>query len=285
MPVTPRFVFRGNAVVFGGRIYRPDDLILETRGSSSLPVVGGRSRSQFKALDLSPYLTIKKGESEAEGVFTASPMARLPPHRLDETAVPSRTIVTASAEGIEVGRDRRVAIGRLSARLQSTHQGGIPSGSQPTFLLERTFIEGMTIDGSMLRVHLNIPGHNADGTFDRVAKRREQLRRNPGTDDRTTPDQLHQLDVDPNEAGGSASAIPVTILDRFEWVGEPSPHARISGHTVHVKDFGTIFFGEMLITGNTRRLTMVRMQLGSPESGSVAFGEVETNGSWYPPIP
>jgi hypothetical protein len=204
---------------------------------------------------------------------------------VDETGVPSRTIVTASAEGIEVGREGRVAIGRLSARLQSTHPGGLASGSQPTFLLERTFIEGLTIDGSMLRVHLNIPGHNADGTFDKVAKRREELRRGPGTDDRPTAEQLRHLDVDSKEAGSSGSAIPVTILDKFEWVGEPSPRAKISGHTVHVKDFGTIFFGEMLITGNTRRLTMVRMQLGSPESGSVAFGEVETNGSWYPPIP
>ena len=283
MAVTPRFVFRGNAVVFGGRIYRPDDLILESRASSSIPVVGGRSKAQFKSLNLSPYLTIAAGRSEAEGVFTESPMARVPPFRVDETGVPSRTIVTASAEGIEVGREGRVTIARLSARLQSTHAGGIAAGSQPTFLLERTFIEGMTIDGSLLKVHLNIPGHNADGTFEKVAKRREQLRRNPGTDDRPTPEQLRHLDVDRNEAG--SASIPVTILDRFEWVGEPSPRATISGHTVHVKDFGTIFFGEMLITGNTRRLTMLRMQLGSPETGALALGEVETNGSTYPPIP
>ena len=281
MPVTPRFVFRGNAVVFGGRIYRPDDLILETRGSSSLPVVGGRSRSQFKALDLSPYLTIAAGRTEAEGVFTTSPMADREPFKWDESGVPSRTIVAASAEGIVVGREGRVAIGRLSARLQSTQPGGLSSASQPQFHLERTFIDGLTIDGAMLKVHLNVTGHNADDTFDKVAKRRRQVEADPSINARPGPGPLRHLDVDAE----NPPTLPVTIFDKFEWVGEPSPRAELSGHSVRVKDFGRIFFGEMLITGHTRRLTLVRMQLGSPESGSVAFGEVETNGSWYPPIP
>ena len=123
--------------------------------------------------------------------------------------------------------------------------------------------------------------------FDRVAKRREQVRRDPGSDAVTTPEHVRHLDVDQNEAAGSASAIPWILPPSTGSSGSESPsaRARISGHSVHVKDFGTVFFGEMLITGHTRRLTMVRMQLGSPESGSIAFGEVETNGSWYPPIP
>ena len=295
MAVTPRFVFRGNAVVFGGRIYRPDDRILESHGSSSLSVVGGRSRSEFKRLDLSPYLTIAEGRSEAEGVFTKSPMAEREPFKWDETGVPTRTIVTASAERIEVGREGRVAIGRLSARLQSTQPGGQSAASQPQFHLARTFIDGLTIDGAMLRVHLNIDGHNADDTFDKVANRRRQRQADPRANERTGPEPLRHLDVgdekdEPRSSAAPTStgyppALPVTILDKFEWVGEPSRHVEISGHMVHVKNFGRIYFGEMLITGHTRRLTLVRMQLGSPESGSLALGEVETNGSWYPPIP
>jgi len=50
-----------------------------------------------------------------------------------------------------------------------------------------------------------------------------------------------------------------------------------------VPDFGKIYFGEMFIKGDSRRLTMVRFQLGSPDGGEVAAAEGETNPSTWPP--
>ena len=41
---------------------------------------------------------------------------------------------------------------------------------------------------------------------------------------------------------------------------------------------------EIFITDVSRRLTMMRLQLGSPDGGMVAAAEVETNGSWYQPF-
>jgi hypothetical protein len=52
---------------------------------------------------------------------------------------------------------------------------------------------------------------------------------------------------------------------------------------VHVPDFGKIYFGEMFITGESRRLTMVRFQLGSPQGGEISAAEGESNGDTYPP--
>ena len=46
--------------------------------------------------------------------------------------------------------------------------------------------------------------------------------------------------------------------------------------------FGRVFFGELLIAQYSRRLTMVRMALGSDAGGSASAGDVETNGSWSP---
>ena len=40
-------------------------------------------------------------------------------------------------------------------------------------------------------------------------------------------------------------------------------------------EFGTIFFGEILITASERRLSMIRLQLGSPEGGSEVYVEVD----------
>jgi hypothetical protein len=69
----------------------------------------------------------------------------------------------------------------------------------------------------------------------------------------------------------------------MHWDGPPHPTATIHGHVVNVPDFGKIHFGEMFITGDSRRLTMVRFQLGSPQGGEVVAAEGETNPNLWPP--
>ena len=62
--------------------------------------------------------------------------------------------------------------------------------------------------------------------------------------------------------------IYATIVRKIDWDGPPNPNARIQGHSVIVKDFGTVYFGELLIESSSRRLTMMRFELGSDEGGS-----------------
>jgi hypothetical protein len=51
---------------------------------------------------------------------------------------------------------------------------------------------------------------------------------------------------------------------------------------VIVKDFGTVYFGELLINKDERRLTMVRFELGSPIGGYCDFVDVGSNGGLFP---
>ena len=51
---------------------------------------------------------------------------------------------------------------------------------------------------------------------------------------------------------------------------------------LEIPELGKIFFGEILVASHSRRLTMLRLDLGSPVGGLLAFSEVETNGTWYP---
>ena len=51
---------------------------------------------------------------------------------------------------------------------------------------------------------------------------------------------------------------------------------------MRVPNFGRIYFGEMFISGDSRRLTMVRFQLGSDDGGEVTAAEGETNGTIWP---
>ena len=80
----------------------------------------------------------------------------------------------------------------------------------------------------------------------------------------------------------SSGTVFATIVKSIRWAGAPYPGATIDHHSVIVPDFGTIYFGEILISSFSRRLTMLRVDLGSPVGGFVACGEVENNGIWSP---
>ena len=83
--------------------------------------------------------------------------------------------------------------------------------------------------------------------------------------------------------GASGPIMLTTIVREVKWTKKPHPTATIDKNLIEVPDFGRIFLGELLATGDSRRLTIMRLQLGSPFGISVGVGDVHTDGSWYPP--
>src|SRR6266850_683421 len=65
-----RFVFRGNAVGVAGHIYKPDDLIIWVQGASSLPVIGGYSRSSVDRAAFGDVLSFDSVRTQATGDFS-----------------------------------------------------------------------------------------------------------------------------------------------------------------------------------------------------------------------
>jgi hypothetical protein len=58
--------------------------------------------------------------------------------------------------------------------------------------------------------------------------------------------------------------------------------ATTDGHCVTIPDFGKIYIAELIVDSRSRRLNMLRFELGSPDEGDYAAGGVGGNGSWYP---
>jgi hypothetical protein len=54
------------------------------------------------------------------------------------------------------------------------------------------------------------------------------------------------------------------------------------GYAITVPHVGTIYLAELFVSENTKRLNMLRVELGSPVAGSLAVSGPETNGDWYP---
>jgi len=58
------------------------------------------------------------------------------------------------------------------------------------------------------------------------------------------------------------------------------PGARaFPGGRIHVDDLGDVYLGEFFVTGEARRLTMLRIELASPPTGTMDFASVEGDGS------
>jgi hypothetical protein len=281
MDLRRRFIFRGNAAAIGGRIVRPTDAVIDSSTASSLTVAGGRSKSQSGATRFGQWVSFGGATTSAEGVFDdVKQQIELSFGRVAEDALTMTTVSHADVTSLSVGDKPKLTIKRLHATLVSKSPAA--SGEPAIGLGNETTVEGASIGGFALTVTLAVP------LFQRYDTQSKLL---TAADDPQFVQKSggHLL----MKAAGRGKAAPpatrliqsygttyATIVRSIKWAGDPYPGAKIEQHMVTVPDFGRIFFGELLITDLSRRLTMLRLELGSPIGGVLACAEVENNGAW-----
>lgn len=276
-----RFVFRGNAAAVGGRIVDPEDVILESRVASSLTVAGGRSRNDGAGIQYGKYVDVGRAETLAEGLFDdLKQHLALTKREVTADALSTTTKVQVRVERVRVGAAApELTVGALRGAL---HSKSPAASGEPSFPVIEADIEGVNIGGYALDVVVNT------GVFQRLDTKSKVLN---AADDPQQSDEvrhhlllrspIHGVDVPPKgRLLQSQAIIYATIVKSITWKKDPYPGATISGHIVTVPGFGKLLFGELLISDLSRRLTMLRLELGSPQKGDVAFAEVETNGVW-----
>src|SRR5262245_36897829 len=282
MELRRRFIFRGNAAAIGGRIVRPADTILDSIVASSLTVAGGRSRARAGAARFGEFVSFAGAFTNAEGVFDdVRQQIEFTHGKVPEDALTTSSRVGADVTGLSVGSDRpKLTIKRLHATLTSKSPGA--SGEPAIPLGPETAIEGVAIDGRPLVVEVAVP------VFQQYDTRSKLM---AAADDAQFVRDSRDLLYLKSPAAGAAppqtvriqyasGTIYATIVKSIKWAGEPMAGVSIDQNSIVVPEFGKIFFGEMLITDMSRRLTMLRLELGSPIGGAIAVAEVETNGAW-----
>jgi hypothetical protein len=284
-----RYLFHGHASAIGGRIVRhknnkPIDLVIEAAGYSALTPVGGRSRSKVAGRDFGGLVRFGSALTFAEGLFEnhrqviAASQGRLP-----EDALVATTRVGADILDIVVGLKPQLMVKRLRGTLhsRSPFASGQPS-IQPIDARKQTAIEGVFIDDYELIVELNTPIFKRLNTHAKlltavddprfVTRHGHHLFMRSGVDKRHSPPTGRLVT--------SHQMIHGTIVNNLQWRRKPFPGAHIDHNSVKVPRFGRIYFGELLIAEQSRRLTMMRVSLGSPIGGQVAFSDMDPNGSW-----
>jgi hypothetical protein len=281
MEIRRRFIFRGNAAAIGGRIVRPTDLILDTIATSSLTVVGGRSRERAGPAKFGDWISFSGANTFAEGLFDdVQRQIDFTNGRVAEEYLTTTTRVSADVVDLVVGNRPRLTIKRLHASLTSKSPTG--SGEPPIVVGADSIIEGVAVDGRGLNIELNLPLFQRLDTLSKVMT---------ACDDpafvRDSGDHFFMTQGAPSVAAPPPprlrycnDVVHATVVKSIKWIGDPIANARIDQHSVYVPDFGRIFFGELLISSLSRRFTALRLELGSELGGAVASAEVETNGIW-----
>jgi hypothetical protein len=284
MDLTRRFVFRGNASAVAGQIYRPKTIIVDmSGGASSLGVSGGRSQSQIGGASFGDIIKFGSAFTLAEGLFDDEKQAAaVTDHNGKQSQLSSTTTVTAETREISVGIKPVVTIKRVRGTLVS--RSAVAGSGEPSIVPGRdTTIQGVMVAGNALSVNLNV------GFFQKYDTRSKVMA--AADDPRVFRSYTNHFVIGATVEGVAPErpapisrdgVIYTTIVKELKWEGKPPSNARIDGHSVIVKDFGTVYFGELLIDKEERRLTMARFELGSPIGGYCDFVDIGSNGGGFP---
>jgi len=296
--MTSRFFFYGYAAAIGGHMWRPEPLDIEVEGASALTAAGGISRSHIPGKSIGGFVSFRSASTLAEGRYGRAPvppaLATTAP-RAVPPALPTTTTVMAEVVGLEVGRTSKLRVDLIRGILTSTNPG--VTGEPPIQLGDQTVLQGISIDGHELRVSIDHAFYQRYDTKSKLVaacedpafvKRYEpMLMLSPSGGAAPVPGAALGIATRPASpvAPPSLSCKDLTyatVVNGISWASSAHPNGRISGHSLFVKDFGTIFFGEILVGANTRRLSMLRVEFGSPDEGDMDVCAMGKNGAWVP---
>ena len=291
MELRRHFIFRGNAAAIGGRIVRPTDVVIDSSTASSLTVAGGRSTSKAGTTRFGQFVSFGSATTSAEGLFDdVKQQVALTLGTVAEDALTMTTRVSTDVTTLVVGDSPKLTVKHIRASLVSKSPAA--SGEAAIGVGSDTAIEGAAVGEFGLTVTLAVPLFQRFDTQSKLLAAADdpQFVKKSGGHLLMKPAGRGKAVVAPSRVVQSYGTTYATIVRSIKWTAKPYPGATIDQHLVTVPGFGRIFFGELLITDVSRRLTMVRIELGSSArkrttrgislGGAVACAEVDSNGTW-----
>jgi hypothetical protein len=288
------FAYHGNAVAFGARIDRPTPDIIPSQASAVLAPAGGEGMAVVRNFDYKGIISFDEAKSYVAGSFERA-------HE-GEPEDSYNTLATVTIRNLNVGNmfiaDSVVA--RVSSKHTVNKDGVIADEGEITF--DGSLIEGVRIAGLRGEVALDA------GLFARYPTFTSFMSDFPN--DSQFSEKSHvfwggenvqkALKMRGNVSADEGARIPqactgvvsCSLFDRLSHRIPTLQELREAGRTssvyldgfgVTIREFGTIYFAEVVMKRGQRRLNMLRFNLGCPLCGDGSGGTVEGNGS--PTVP
>ncbi|SRR5216683_3949936 len=257
-PAHRTYHYHANAHVLSAQFKRPVDHLIELQGATSLPTIGGHGNSRVENFRFKEFVTFGKGYSHVSGSK----------HESNDSHT---TLVTSSVEDLNILDV--VTADRVVARLASSHH---LDHAEPRVTMVGTRFENLRIAGCPIDATLDLDLFERLLTFEDA---RKEFQSNA---------DFRKMAEDPFHTGQPVKAPEIhgaLLCSCVKEMKTTCPGVKRVGHAFIVPEFGKVFLGEVLFQHGRRTLTMIRLELGSPVSGTGTIVQATTNGQPYPPVP
>jgi hypothetical protein len=277
------YVYNANAYAIGGHLRRPFQDVLNIPAASSLSWVGGFQSSESGPFRLGNILSFSRAYTQVSG--------SLEDRNGEKYYNAMATAVIEDFRVQEVVSAKRI-VAQIASRVPWQRDPDAPELVETEFSFVGTQFDDLRINGKTVDVELNSDLWSGCRT---LCALRERYRA-----DHSFRDELNRVSLWKNYAAEA----PEQMRGRVHWTKQlkqeqlPERHgavlttllrkpvkatcAKTDGHCVTIPDFGKIYIAELIVDSRSRRLNMLRFELGSPDEGEYAAGGVGGNGSWYP---
>src|SRR6201996_405605 len=274
------FLYHAHGLALGGAITQPFKEEIGSHAATSLPIIGGFSSARTENYRLRDLVSYRSAHSYVSGIQTA-----------EET----HTVASSTIEGLNI-LDVITAdaiVGRLSSKHGKTGQPEI-------ITLGSTFIN-LKIAGKPVEVDLENDVFIAHPTYDKLvshldpqgkqakaaarAKSSAKFRYAWGQSNDQPPQQLEKGMLIPTGADSHLAngILHTSLVKQVRPVGSNNSAQELPyAYAIQIPHVGRVYLGELFVTGDSKRLTMLRVDLGCPVVGIFAAAAPTTNGSWYP---
>lgn len=265
-----QFLYNGYAMGFSGRIKAPFDEVIESKASSSLGVTGGYASARIDNFRHRELISFASAHTQASGILSQKAPAEQNPAYFE-------TFVSGVIEGLNILDT--VKVDYMVGRLMSKHPVEPPTADpknpdvpappdEPTITPVGTQFGKIVVAGFELTPVIDVDFFNTVCTYSRLC---ESIPRN--ADLRACFNVGEDLPVPPPRGMLAGSIV--------REVRGGGPGLTIEKNTVRVPGFGMLHFGEFVIEQYSRRLSMMRAELGCPVQLDSSGPDMGGNG--HPP--
>jgi hypothetical protein len=249
-----QFFYNGYATGFSGRIMAPFDEVVESQASCSLGVIGGYASARVDNFRRHEIFSFASAHTQASGI-------------LSEKSQAFETLVSGVLEGFSLVD--MVKVDYMAARLMSKHPVEPPKKGpdEPTITPVGSHYGRIVVAGYEITPVIDVNFFNTVCSYtdlcDKIGRDR----------DLRTCFNVSDVKLPPPRG--------VMVGSLVREIRGGGPGLEIKGNTVRVPGFGKLYFGEFIIEQYSRRLVMLRAELGCPvQSYSCGPG---VGGNGYPP--
>jgi hypothetical protein len=267
------FYYQAHANALGGRLDQPFEQILPVLAPISLPSAGGYASARHERFRAAEILSVESAYTQVAGSATG-----------DKTFT---TLTTSVIEGLNV--NNILYADRIVAQISLAFTQGLP---YPKVSFLGTELLGLRIAGVELKPEFNFgvfhgddpgkyPAHpvvndadfreRADAQFEKVGKLFGWR-----SDDKPAPESestgSSAAAKDGQAAGAGHGGVLCSVVEKIEIAKGTLPGTQV-GHAITIPNFGAIFLAELFVTHGAYDLTMLRLELGCPVSGTVSAGQ------------